>query len=373
MSRTPEQLKQDQADYASAYHEMGTDGKPVAGQDDVDPAAAGASTDAPADTADAGEPAGQTPTEAAGDTAASADDASRDGGEGGTDLEVGKVDDESAPGASGDGDVTADAPHGEQPAGGDAPMDVAKETQRLKSWEGRLKALEAQLKGPKNDEGETPAVEAIEEVADQANVAGKADLSQAADKAADAVEQGTMTPEQAMKQLAEDFGDDFVNMITVVAKHIASQAGTDAASKHVGPVKGAVDEIIGHLNDSAAKAHFREIQSAHPDFHDIGKTPEFKAFVEATPGAAETVKSGSSEAVNKLLATFKAQGKGPDAAETAEADTHGEPTPKADEKPDPAVSAQMDAAEGVRSSGLKLPDQPKASASSYEDAWKELG
>jgi hypothetical protein len=300
--------------------------------------------------------------EAQGDSAATPDADPRDGGD-----TPAVAEGSDAPTAAGDGQ----------------PVDLAKKEQQLRSWEGRLKKAQAEIDAKtaamgKNSEGETPAVEAIEEVADQANVAGKTDLSQAADKAADQVEQGALTPEAAMKQLAEDFGDDFVNLITTVAKHIAGTTAADAASKHVAGVSKSVDDIVSHLSDSQARQHFREIKAAHPDFHEVGQSPEFKAYVMALPGdekakAEATLKGGSSDDVNSLLSTFKAA-----AAKKAPTDRETEPMPAdqdqghAPAKPDPKVAAQMDAAEGVRSKGaVKLPEHPKG-GESYEDVWNAI-
>jgi hypothetical protein len=366
---TPQQIADDHAAYAAAYNDQ-------PGQ------SAGASADAPAegspaeeaaespaqesaeqstgvdDTADAGNEAGQTPMEAQGDAGAPAADA--------------------APRDAGDAPAVAegsDAPTAGQD--GQGQVDIAKETQRLKSWEGRLKAMEAQLKGPKNSDGETPVVEAIEEVADQANVKGDTGLSQAADKAADQVEQGTLTPEAAMKQLADDFGDDFVNLISVVAQHIASKAATDAATKHVAGVSKSVDDIVSHLSDAQARQHFKEIGAAHPDYDTVARSPEFKAFVLALPGdektkAEATLKGGSSDDINSLLSKFKSAASKDSPGDVGEADPASAAGEHKPAEPDPKTAARMAAAEGVRSKGaIKLPEQP-AGDQSYEDAWKAL-
>ena len=122
---------------------------------------------------------------------------------------------------------------------GDEPepgMDMEKEKQRLKSWEGRLKAMEAKLKAAgadaKEEQGEEPVsqkaeamAEAIEQSADQADTPADADALQ---NLADQVESGDITPEEAMKVMSSDFGDDFVKMIEVItaakAKDIAMKA-----------------------------------------------------------------------------------------------------------------------------------------------------
>jgi len=244
-------------------------------------------------------------------------------------------------------------------------MDMDKEVQRLKSWEGRLKAMEAKLKaaGADTPEEQTEAVaEAIEEAADTTDTPAD---EEKVEQIADQVEQGAISPEQAMKQLSEDFGEDFVRMIEAIATAKAREAGTQV----VGELKGTVDEIIGDIVDTKAKAHFERIAEAHPDFNEIGESEEFKTFIESMPeegkGAAlETIANGSAKAIVKLLNDFKAANK-------AGGDATPELTEAAESIVDEVSEDQMDAAEGVRSSGMKLPDQPQKS-DDYASAWDQF-
>jgi hypothetical protein len=239
------------------------------------------------------------------------------------------------------------------------PADMDKEVQRLKSWEGRLKAMEAKLKaaGADTPEEQTEAVvEAIDKSADATDTPAD---EEKVEQIADQVEEGQISVEQAMKQLSDDFGDDFVRMIEAIATAKAREAG----SQVVGELKGTVDEIIGDIVDTKAKAHFEKIADAHPDFNEIGESEEFKTFIESMPeegkGAAlDTIANGSAKAIVKLLNDFKATNKA-GAAELTEAK---------DSIVDEVSEDQMDAAEGVRSSGMKLPDQPQK-ADDYASAW----
>lgn len=244
-------------------------------------------------------------------------------------------------------------------------MDMDKEIQRLKSWEGRLKAMEAKLKaaGADTPEEQTEAVaEAIESAADTTDTPAD---EEKVEQIADQVEEGSISPEQAMKQLAEDFGDDFVRMIEAIATAKAREAGTQV----VGELKGTVDEIIGDIVDTKAKAHFERIAEAHPDFNEIGESEEFKTFIESMPeegkGAAlETIANGSAKAIVKLLNDFKAANK-----------AGGDATPDLTEAKESIVDEvsddMLDAAEGVRSSGMKLPEQPQKS-DDYASAWDQF-
>jgi hypothetical protein len=210
------------------------------------------------------------------------------------------------------------------------PDDLARETQRLKSWEGRLKAREAELKaqgagaGESEESGESPVQEAIEQEA--AKVAG-------------------MDPDKALKMLADDFGEDFANMLVSIIDAKVAQAS--------GAVSQSVDEIINDIVDSKARAHFETIADQHPDFMDVAESAEFKDYVASLPGEAsataqQTIETGSAREICKLLAAFKA----------SQNPAKGQ------------VDERLNDAEGVRSTGLRLPEAPTAS-SDYAKAWDE--
>lgn len=245
-------------------------------------------------------------------------------------------------------------------------VDMEKEVQRLKSWEGRLKAMEAKLKaaGTDTQEEEQEVVsEAIEKAADATDTPAD---EEKVEQIAEQVEDGTITPEQAMRQLAEDFGDDFVKMIEAIAVAKAREAGGAAAEEKVGQLRGTVDEVIADIVDTKAKNHFEQIAAQHPDFQEIGASEEFKQFIDGMPEADKetamnVVANGSAKQINQLLSKFKDSNKGGSEPELTEA--------QGESVVDEVSDEQLDAAEGVRSSGMKLPDQPKSAG--YEDAWNE--
>lgn len=263
-------------------------------------------------------------------------------------------------------------PEGVKPEGDatnvEAPeVDLEKEKQRLKSWEGRLKAMQAKLEaaGADTEEEQAEAVgEAIEQAAEQAETPAE---EQAIEQVAEQVESGQMTPEQAMKQLEEDFGPDFVRMIEVIATAKATEAG----GKAVNELKGAVDEIIEDIKDTKTRNHFEQIAAEHPDFQEIGESEQFRQFVESMPeeqkqAAIQVIGNGSAKQINQLLSQFKDHAKGGSEPELTEA--QGESI--VDEAAAEDHNDALDAAEGVRSAGMKLPEQP-ASSDNYEDAWNE--
>lgn len=236
-------------------------------------------------------------------------------------------------------------------------LDIEKETQRLKSWEGRLKALQAKLDaaGASSAEEKTEAVsEAIEKAADAADTPAD---EERVEQIAEHVESGEMTAEQAMKQLAEDFGDDFVKMIEAIAVSKAREAGSSVAEQRFGEVNKTVEEIINDIVDTKAKAHFEKIAEAHPDFNEIANSEEFARWVESMPQAEQdeakrVATSGSAREIIALLNDYK---KGQE--------------PVAEQEVDLAQSDAMDAAEGVRSTGMRLPQEPKAAEDDYLGAW----
>lgn len=298
MATTPQdQLQQDNADYENAY----ADEMPA---------------EAPAPSED--EAFGLLPESAEPNEAGEPSDADiPDGPEGAEEMPAESAPADAAP-APGDGAMTA--------------ADLAKEIQRLKSWEGRLKARDA---GPKadplgdgmetefEDTGESPAEEAGEQAAQKL--------------------QG-MDPDEALRTLANDFGDDFAQMLSAVIEAKVAQSSASVSQS--------VDQIIDDIVDTRARQHFETIADAHPDFMDVANNPDFKAFTAANPAAAKTVETGSARDICKLLASYKASA----AAKTA---------------PDQASEDDMDAAEGVRSTGLRLPTQP-GSSKDYAGAWDEF-
>ncbi len=222
------------------------------------------------------------------------------------------------------------------------PAGLSKEEQRLKSWEGRLRARDAQgvsVEAEPEEAGEDPATEV-----------GETASSETGEYAAQSVE--GMSPDEAMKKLNDDFGPEFTAMINALIDAKVSQAASGTNE--------AVHEIIADIVDSKARAHFERISDAHPDFMEIEKSPEFREYVmgmdeQAKPEAIRIVKSGSAREINALLSAFKASRQEP------------QEQPQAPMQADPG----LDAAEGVRSSGIRLPTQPSAS-SDYEAAWREF-
>lgn len=243
---------------------------------------------------------------------------------------------------------------------GDVEVMSPEDIQREKSWMGRLRAKEAELKareealkkGEPIEPGETAAQENTETPA-----------TEAMENAMEKVESGELTFEQAMQTLESDFGPDFPKMLSVIAKHI----GTQVSDERVGSVRGELDEVVNELRSEKEKSHYETISEAHPDFMEVGASPEFKAYVEGLPGseqeaAMQVINNGSAKQINKLLSDYKAKGQ-----VTTEADLE-QPAAAAAA---PVDESALDAAEGVRSAGLKIPEKP-AQADDYEAAWESF-
>jgi hypothetical protein len=223
----------------------------------------------------------------------------------------------------------------------DEPMDE-KELQRKRSWEGRLRAKEAELKAKEEalkashpaetqDSPETPEEEAVEE---------------AVEKLEDGFDVDTV-----MKEMADDFGEDFAKKLTKLIEHKAAQIVGKTVEEKVGSVSKKVDTMLSNIKDTRVREHFEAIAEVHPDFLDIAENGSLKAYIDSLPEAEQAKASkiaegGSTRQVIKLLNSVKESQK-----------------PKED-------PVDTDAAEGVRSRGLKIPEKP--SASSYEDAWDQF-
>lgn len=225
--------------------------------------------------------------------------------------------------------------------------DAAKEAQRLRSWEGRLRKMEAELKAKG-----APEVDAIEDVAEKMEAKGDEAKAESVEELADQVKAGTKTAEQAARELADNFGEEFVSMIEMIASSVAERTGSKLVDEKIARVSQDVNDVIGHIADAETRKHFETIASAVPDFQDIAASEDFVNFTKSDPKKDQTAQGGSAQEVIALLKEFKAQRQGA-----------AEPTAKQE---DPA----MDAAEGIRSSGMVLPKEP-VMADDYASAWEE--
>ena len=244
------------------------------------------------------------------------------------------------------------------------PLDP-KEEQRRKSWEGRLRAREEELarreaelaakageeKAEPANEKESTDSEAIEQAAEKLAADGDQEGADAVDQVAEKVESGELSADQAMKILAEDFGPEFVKMIEVIAASKAEAAGRTIAEKATGELRQSVQTLIEDIEDNKARAHFEAIADKHPDFQQVATQPEFAEFAKTYPGGEQIAENGSTKDVIKMLDKFKES--------IARAEANPEPNPA------------VDAAEGVRSKGLRLPEAPMK-ADGYEDAWDQF-
>lgn len=214
------------------------------------------------------------------------------------------------------------------------PEELAKEMQRLKSWEGRLKARDAELKAREAGGG---------------SGGDGADMAEAVTVAAEAVEQGAEL-DDVMATLSADFGPDFMEAIGKLIEAKASAIAERVAGEKVNPVMGTVEQLIGSLTDERQRNHFEAIADRHPDFNEVASNPAFQEWVSQQGEAAQSVvEGGSARQVIALLDQFKAAAGG-----------GGEDM------------AAMQAAESVPARrGLTLPKQPAAS-DDYEAAWKEF-
>lgn len=212
------------------------------------------------------------------------------------------------------------------------PEELAKEVQRLKSWEGRLKARDAELKAREAGGG---------------SGGDGADMAEAVTVAAEAVEQGAEL-DDVMATLSADFGTDFMEAIGKLIEAKASAIAERVAGEKVNPVMGTVEQLIGSLTDERQRNHFEAIADRHPDFNEVASNPAFQEWVSQQGEAAQSVvEGGSARQVIALLDQFKAAAGGED-------------------------MAAMQAAESVPARrGLSLPKQP-AAADDYEAAWKEF-
>lgn len=240
--------------------------------------------------------------------------------------------------------------------GEEKPTDP-KDIQREKSWEGRLRAREAELAArEKALEDRARADPATPSVADPVDGDEAESVEERVKELTSAVKDGSMTAEDAMKILSGDFGEDFANTISALVRAVASEsadAKMKALDERLGNADSTLSSVIADIKDDRQRRHFEAISDAHPDFVEIAEGEMLNAYLgsldEADRQMADTVvATGSAREIIKLLDAVK---------------KHAAPA-----EPDEEAA---DAAEGVRSSGLRLPEQPRV-ADGYEEAWDQF-
>lgn len=206
-----------------------------------------------------------------------------------------------------------------------SPEDI----QRQKSWEGRLKKREEELAAREAELGNKPAAEEV----------GDAEIS------------------EIQSKLAEDFGDEFVQMITKLAAYSASKAAPQVVDNgEIGSVKEVINQAIQDVQEAFQAMHFGQIADAHADFQEIFQSEQFNQWLSTLPeeqqqAAAEVVRGGRAGQVVKLLNQYK---------DSLQQDSQ--------------MSDAEDAAMGVSSSSpISLPTRAQASGDDeYKSAWDAM-
>ena len=230
----------------------------------------------------------------------------------------------------------------------------AKELNRKRTYEGRMRKMEENLQALA-DQKKKPAGEADPGADPTANMDDPEDATKS--KAADVIEQlqeGSISADEATKQLTEDFGEDFVKMIAALVDKKATEIAGKTVADGVQKVSEEVKQINSSIADKEERKHFETITDAVPEFYDQVKSPAFSAFVEAGDDKIkQAAKNGNAKDVIALMKKFAAATAKPVAAPEVE---------------DPALSA----ATGVRSGAMRLPETPSnASKDDFEGAWAE--
>ena len=222
---------------------------------------------------------------------------------------------------------------GEEQAEQLSPEDL----QRQKSWEGRLRKREEEL--------------AAREAALNS---GNGEEQPAADDAEIA---------EIRQRLTEDFGDEFVGMISKLAAHEARKLAAEDIDSKLNPIQQTIAQAIQDVHAAFESMHFGAIAEAHENFEQIINSPEFGAYINGLSGdeqeAAQAVlANGTPKQVINLLNAYK------DSLEQ-KAEQVGSDT---------SVDDALDAAEGVRgSSPVQLPGRvPVGDEDEYRAAWDAM-
>ena len=237
--------------------------------------------------------------------------------------------------AQGEGEPVAEeaaemaSPEGGVDDGAMSPEDI----QRQKSWEGRLKKREEELAAREAAVGSAPQEEMI----------GDAEI------------------EDIKQRLSDDFGDEFVGMISKLAAYEAKKLAGESVQSAIAPVSGAIDEVIEQMREAFAKQHFQTIADAHEDWLDVANSAEFQGWLETLEAgeqeqAQAVIDNGTTGQVIKLLTKYKEAINNGSAEESSEMDE---------------LADALDAAGGVRGSApVSLPSRaPVGDDDEYKSAW----
>jgi len=213
----------------------------------------------------------------------------------------------------------------------DAPTEdpeTPEDTQRRKSWEGRLRKMEEDLKAREAalSEREAPQTLADGGKAEDGNITlaegGNGGEFETVDELADGGEVGddiesikqealnlAGNPDKLAQVLATmiaDYGREFV----VGAVALAGPLIDAKAESYASDFNGNLDGLISEIQGAFSSMHKQTIADAHEDFEELVESPEFQAFRDSLPEdqqakADATIESGSAGAVIKLLQAFK--------------------------------------------------------------------
>lgn len=369
---TKDEMTNDEREFAASWGDEEGDGgaRP-------DAAAAGGSTNEAPGVAEAANAAGGKAEARGASVKQETNPAAESGAVGGGDGAAGNPSDIANPDAEA-GAVSA----GGEGSGSDGPADP-KEQQQERSWRGRLDKREkdiadreARLKEAEAKLSKDPekAGDALEKVAENAEAKGNEALAEKAEQLSEQVEDGSISVKDAMARLSEDFGSDFVNMMTVVFRDIAAQEADRISDGKVSDKFGQLEqrtmEGFRSIGERHMMLHREKIDDAVPGFEKLIENPKFQEFMASYPDGEQIGSGGTARQIIKMLKAF----------ESAEGNSEGDGTQVAGKnqtsrevesviaqaKPSEAA---IDAAAGVRTGGAaRVPDAPSES-SDYAGAW----
>ena len=233
----------------------------------------------------------------------------------------------------------ADVPAANSANSDQAPMQAQMQAQ-MNTQAQRLAELEAHLQARQRELDAREAAMAQSNTAETQSTQLGASTTPAA---------GSSTPDNPLQQLIEEFGADFVDLLSRAITQECERICADKVNHGMGTVGARVDQLIEQLSNERQQSHFKTIAAAHSDFMDVVASPEFAAWKSSQPAAtqtaiARTIEAGSAEDIIAMLTRFK-QSRNNSVDDDA-----------------------LHAAEGVRSSGIRLPKAPTAE-DDFAAAW----
>lgn len=160
--------------------------------------------------------------------------------------------------------------------------------------------------------------------------------------------QPTDDEDQFLQKFAQDYNDDVLKAVQIVAKREANTLVSQQLTR-LAPVESSMEVIQEQL-------HFQAIEAVHPDVSEINESPEFDAWIASRPAHLRSTyeyirEQGKPHEVISMLDEYK--------------DFHQPPSPN------PVSASKVASATVVKSRRGALPTRQGPDSDDFDAAWEE--